>query len=238
MNSLALWIILIVCGYLLGSLPLSYLAGRSRGIDLRKHGTQQVGGGNLWRTTSKKLGLSVGVFDFFKGMLMVLIAWRLGLDAGQQLSVGLAVVVGHNWPVFLRFHGGRGIATSLGIIIVLPLINDSITPWPTIAFFVAAIVVITFTHRTPVPILIGMVMLPVISAIFRESISVTMGFLAMTLLVIIKRLTAQPAIEARKIGMGRLIWNRLLYDRDIGDRKAWVHRKQAAKKEETPGNGG
>jgi glycerol-3-phosphate acyltransferase PlsY len=225
---------LIIAAYLLGSVPLSYLAAKSRGVDLRKHGTQQVGGGNLWRMASKKLGLIIGIFDFFKGMLMVLIAWRLGLDAGEQLAVGLAAVVGHNWPVFLRFHGGRGIATSLGIIIILPLIND-ITPWASIAFFVAAIAVITFTHRTPVPIFTGMVMLPVFSAIFWESLSVTMGFLAMTLIVVIKRLTAQPATEARSIGMGRLLWNRLLYDRDIGDRKAWIHRQHVTKKEK-PGD--
>jgi glycerol-3-phosphate acyltransferase PlsY len=231
MNHIIIWILLIIGAYLVGSIPLSYLAGKSKGVDLRKHGTQQVGGGNLWRTASKKLGLTVGMWDFFKGMLVVLIAWRLGLDAGQQLAVGLGAVAGHNWPVFLHFHGGRGVATSLGIIIILPLINE-ITPWPTIAFFVAAIFVIIFTHRTPVPILIGMIMLPVFSAIFREDLAVTMGFLAMALMVIIKRLTAQPATEARTIGMGRLIWNRLLYDRDIGDRKTWVQRKHVPKKEE------
>jgi acyl phosphate:glycerol-3-phosphate acyltransferase len=228
MNSTVTWVLLIIGAYLLGSVPLSYLAGRSRGVDLRKHGTQQVGGGNLWRSASKKLGLAVGIFDFFKGMLVVLIAWRLGLDAGEQLAVGLAAVVGHNWPVFLRFHGGRGIATCLGIIIILPLIND-ITPWASIAFLVAAITVLIFTHRTPIPILVGMVMLPVFSAIFHETLSVTLGFVAMTLIVIIKRLTAQPATEARNIGMGRLLWNRLVYDRDIGDRKAWVHRRRVAR---------
>jgi glycerol-3-phosphate acyltransferase PlsY len=230
MDPMITWILLIIASYLVGSIPLSYLAGRSRGVDLRKHGTQQVGGGNLWRTASKRLGLTVGMFDFFKGMLMVLVAWRLGLEAGEQLAVGLAAVVGHNWPVFLRFHGGRGIATCLGIIIILPLIND-ITPWASVAFFAAAIITIIFTHRSPVPILVGMMMLPVFSAIFHEEISVTMGFVAMTLIVIIKRLTAQPAAEARTIGMGRLLWNRLLYDRDIGDRKAWIHRKRVVKKE-------
>jgi len=224
-----IWIILIVCSYLLGSVPSSYLAARSRGIDLRKDGTQQVGGGNLWRTTSRKLGLIVGIFDFFKGMLMVLIAWRLGLDAGQQLAVGLAAVVGHNWSVFLRFHGGRGVATSLGIIIILPLIND-ITPWATVAFFAIGAAVAVFTRRTPVPILVGMVILPIASAISREPLSVTIGFLAMALIIIIKRLTAQPATEARSIGMGHLLLNRLLFDRDIGDRTVWVHRKHVPKK--------
>jgi glycerol-3-phosphate acyltransferase PlsY len=229
MNATFTWILLIIAAYLLGSIPVSYLVGKSRGVDLRKHGTQQVGGGNLWRTASKRLGLTVGMWDFFKGMLMVLVAWRLDLDAGQQLAVGLGAVVGHNWPVFLRFHGGRGIATCLGIIIILPFVND-ITPWASVAFFAAAILTIIFTHRSPVPILIGMLMLPIVSAIFQESLSVIMGFLAMALIVIIKRLTAQPATEARTIGMGRLLWNRLLYDRDIGDRKTWVQRKRIAEK--------
>ncbi|MCK4863000.1 MAG: glycerol-3-phosphate acyltransferase [Dehalococcoidales bacterium] len=227
---MTIWIVLIICSYLLGSVPSSYLVARARGIDLRKDGTQQVGGGNLWRTTSRKLGLIVGIFDFFKGMLMVLIALKLGLDAGQQLAVGLAAVVGHNWPVFLRFYGGRGVATSLGIIIILPLIND-ITPWATIAFFAVGAAVITITRRSPVPIFVAMVILPITSAISREPLSVTMGFLAMALIIIIKRLTAQSAIEARNIGMGHLLLNRLLFDRDIGDRTTWVHRKHIPKKE-------
>jgi glycerol-3-phosphate acyltransferase PlsY len=227
---MTIWIVLIICSYLVGSIPSSYLVARSRGIDLRKHGSQQVGGGNLWRTTSRKLGLIVGIFDFFKGMLMILISWRLGLDAGQQLAVGLAVVVGHNWPVFLRFHGGRGIATSLGIIIILPLINE-ITPWATIAFFVIAAAVAAFTHRTPVPILVGMITLPIASALSGEPLSVTLGFVAMVLIIIVKRLTAQPAMESMNIGMGHLLLNRLLFDRDISDRTAWVHRKHTPEKE-------
>jgi glycerol-3-phosphate acyltransferase PlsY len=227
---MTIWIILIVASYLVGSIPSSYLAARSRGIDLRKNGTQQVGGGNLWRTTSRTLGLIVGIFDFFKGILMVLIAWRLGLDAGQQLAVGLAAVAGHNWPVFLRFHGGRGIATSIGIILVLPLIND-ITPWATVTFIVILVAGAVTIRSTPVPILVGLILLPVISAAFQELLSVTMGFLALVIIIIIKRLTAQPATEARNIGMGQLLLNRFFFDRDISDRKAWVHRKHVPKKE-------
>src|SRR4030043_2361119 len=130
------FVLLVLASYLLGSVPSSYLVARSRGIDLRKQGSGQVGAGNLWRPTSRKLGLFIGIFDFFKGMLMVLIAWSLGLEAGLQFAVGLAAVVGHNWPVFLRFHGGRGIATSLGIIIILPFINNDKSPWPSAAFMI------------------------------------------------------------------------------------------------------
>jgi glycerol-3-phosphate acyltransferase PlsY len=226
--------LLIIASYLVGSIPFSYIAARGRGVDLRKQGTQQVGGGNLWRTTSRKLGFFVGIFDLFKGALMVLIAWQLGLDAGQQFAVGLGAVIGHNWPVFLHFHGGRGIATSLGLIIILPIINmndTTITTWPLVAFFSVGFGGLAIARRTPVPILLGLILLPATSAVAREPLSLTMGYLAMVLILIIKRLTAQPSTEKRLTGIRRLLLTRLLFDRDIRDRSTWIHRKQAAKKE-------
>lgn len=229
MENWTLFIILIVVSYILGSIPASFLAARTRGIDLRKHGTRQVGGGNLFRTTSRRLGLAVSIFDFFKGILMVLIASRVGLDPGQQLAVGLAVVVGHNWPVFLRFHGGRGILTGGGIIIILPIIEE-VVPWSAVAFLIIVIGGAILFRSTPVPILVGVVLLPVISAIFLEPLAVTLGYLAMTLIIIIKRLTAQKPPEDIQGGMGRLLLNRLLYDRDISDRKAWMGTKQTSER--------
>jgi glycerol-3-phosphate acyltransferase PlsY len=224
--------ILIVVSYLLGSVPLSYLVARSRGIDLRKQGTHQVGGGNLWRTTSRKLGLTAGIIDFLKGALMVFIAWRLGLNAGQQLLVGLAAIIGHNWPVFLRFHGGRGIATTLGIIIILPCINiNEVTIWPLVAFLILALGSLAIIHRTPVPILIGLILMPIVSASVKEPLTVTLGYAAITLIIIIKRLIAQSSAEKRQIGMGQLLLNRFLFDRDISNRSDWVNRKHADKKE-------
>ncbi|MFA5307992.1 MAG: glycerol-3-phosphate acyltransferase [Dehalococcoidales bacterium] len=226
------FVILVAAAYLVGAMPLSYLAGRSRGIDLRKQGTQQVGGGNLWRTTSRALGLSIGIFDFFKGMMMIIIAWRVGLDPGLQFAVGLATVAGHNWPVFLRFHGGRGIATSLGIIIILPMLNtDEITTWPLVIFFTVGVAGLVIARRTPVPILLGLISLPVTSKVVDDPPSLTFAYLALLLIIVIKRLTAQKSSEKIQTGMGRVLWNRLLFDRDIRDRSAWVHRELPPKKE-------
>jgi glycerol-3-phosphate acyltransferase PlsY len=220
----AIWIILIICAYLLGSVPSSYLAARSRGIDLRKAGTSQVGGGNLWRTTSRKLGLAVGFFDFAKGMFMVWMAHLAGLDTGQQLVVGLASIIGHNWPVFLRFHGGRGIATTMGIVIILPVLND-IAPWPSV-IAVGAVVFVTILFRSsPLPVFFGAASLPVTTWIFQEKMAVIMSYLAVFLVIIIKRLIAQPSPESIQISRTRLLFNRLFFDRDIADRTAWVHRK-------------
>lgn len=226
------FILLLIAGYLLGSIPLSYLTARARGVDMRKQGTLQVGAGNLWRTTSRKLGLFVGIYDFLKGMLAVYVAKVAGLDAALQLFVGITVIVGHNWPVFLRFHGGRGVATMLGLIIILPSINlPDITPWPLIVFFAVAIAVLIVMHRTPVPILIGLIAMPIASAIAKEPVSLTMGYVALVLIIIIKRLTAQPGTEAVKSSIGEVLLNRFLFDRDVRDRGAWVHRKQTLDKD-------
>lgn len=226
------FVLLLIGGYILGSIPLSYLTARRRGVDIKKQGTQQVGAGNLWRTTSRKLGLFVGIYDFLKGMLMVFIAWKAGLDAGLQLFVGIAVIVGHNWPVFLRFHGGRGIAAALGLIIILPSINAAaISARPLIVFFAVAVAILIVARRTPVPILTGLISLPITSAIVGEPLSLTMGYLALVLIIIVKRLTAQPMTDAVKTGMGQVLLNRFLFDRDIRDRSAWVHRKHETDKE-------
>jgi len=215
------FVLLILAAYLLGSVPASYLAAKSRGIDLRQHGTKQLGGGNLWRTTSRKLGLLVGIFDFAKGLVMVWVAQFQGLDIGQQLAVGIAAIVGHNWPVFLRFHGGRGIATTMGIIMILPIIND-LTPWPTIVFWIILLAGIAIMRKTPIPILAGIISLPIVSWAFHASLPVTLGFLAIFLVIVIKRLTAQPSVETASISTGRLLFNRLLFDRDIRDREVWI----------------
>jgi acyl phosphate:glycerol-3-phosphate acyltransferase len=228
------FVLLLVAAYLLGSIPLSYLTARSRGVDIRKRGTQQVGTGNLWRTTSHKLGFFVGIYDFLKGMLMVYFSSLAGLEPALQLFTGIAVVIGHNWPVFLRFHGGRGIATALGLIIILPAINSAdidVTIWPMIFFFGIGVGTLVFFHRTAVPVLIATFSLPIVSAIAKEPLLLTMGYLALLLIVITKRLTAQSNTEAKKMNMGKVFFYRFFFDRDIRDRAAWVYRGRESGKD-------
>jgi acyl phosphate:glycerol-3-phosphate acyltransferase len=225
-----IWIILIIVAYFVGSIPLSYLLAKKRGVDLSKQGTHQVGAGNLWRITSRKLGLLVGAFDFFKGILMVIVSYNLDLDAGEQLVVGLAVIVGHNWPVFLRFHGGRGIATLLGLAVILPWINR-ISPWPSVIAIGFTVLMTIIYRSSPLPVLISAASLPLASWLFHSPVSVDTTYLAIFLVIVVKRLTAQPAPEKMQISRGRLIVNRLFFDRDIADRSAWVHRKHFDEKE-------
>jgi glycerol-3-phosphate acyltransferase PlsY len=227
------WIVLIVlmiCAYLLGSVPMSYLLGKRRGIDLRNQGTHQVGTGNLWRTTSRKLGIFVGLFDLFKGILMIGVAYCLGLDAGQQLIVGMMAMIGHNWPVFLHFHGGRGIAALAGLAIIIPILND-ISPWPTVIALGCTLGGTAILKSSPIPVLVSVISLPIANWLFGSPLDVVLAYVAIFLVVILKRLTAQAAPEKRIISRGRLIFNRLVFDRDIADGRAWVQRKHFDEKE-------
>ena len=224
---MAIWFaLLILVSYALGSLPLSYWGARlSRGIDLRQYGTGQVGTGNLWRMTcSWKIGLPVGLFDLSKGMLMVWVAKLIGLDIAQQLIAGMAAIVGHNWSVFLRFSGGRGIGTTIGVILILPLINGMV-PWGMITFLVIVAIGLLILRSSPVPIFCGMAAVPLASWLAHEPFAVTLGFLAIFLILVAKRLTVPLSTDANSISKKELLLNRLLFDRDIKDRKVWMYRK-------------
>jgi len=221
---MAIWFALILAAYLLGSVPVAYLAARfARGIDIRQYGTGHLGGGNLWRMTSWKLGLPVIVFDLGKGMLMVWAAQLLELSVAQQLVVGAAAVAGHNWSVFLRFGGGRGVATAMGVVLIIPIINE-MTPWPTITCLTCLVAGSVMLRSSPLPVLASVTLLPIVSAIY-EPLTTTLGFLTIFLIVVIKRLAAPGAAEATSISKKRMLLNRLLFDRDIMDRKAWMYRR-------------
>jgi len=222
---MAIWFALILAAYLLGSVPAAYLAAKLfYGIDIRQYGTGQVGGGNLWRMTSWRLALPVGIFDLSKGLAMVWVAELAGLGIAQQLVVGLAAIIGHNWPVFLGFNGGRGVGTAMGVILILPLINDEMTPWASVAYFSLLVGGTVLLRSSPLPVLAGVTALPLVSAFF-EPLPVTLGFLALFLILVIRRLTAPRVIEEIPVSRGRLLLNRLLFDRDIADRKLWMYRR-------------
>ena len=218
------FVLLILGAYLLGSVPAAYLVARlSRGIDIRQYGSGNVGVGNLWRMTSKWLAMPVIIFDLGKGMLMVWAAQLVGLSIAQQVTVGVAAIIGHNWPVFLRFSGGRGILTTLGVVLLLPLVNG-LMPWGIVVFGAITVAVIFIIRNVPLGVGAGITALPLVSWGLGRPISLTLGFLAMFLIMVIRRLAAPQPLDVASIGKKQLFLNRLLFDRDIRDRKAWIDR--------------
>ncbi len=111
-------------GYFLGSLPTGYLAGRLAGVDIRTVGSGNVGATNVTRTLGKRFGYPVFILDFAKGLAAVLIANLIAKTSQMtpnQMDLcvtvaGIASVTGHSYPVWLAFRGGKGVATSIGIL--------------------------------------------------------------------------------------------------------------------------
>ena len=132
---------ILLASYLLGSVPSGLLISKSRGLDIREHGSKNIGATNVWRVMGKKWGLLAFICDTAKGWLAVTLGVALALRfpvtehllhgktalhflpadyAG--ITAALGCILGHNFPVWLRFKGGKGVATSLGVIIgMMPL---------------------------------------------------------------------------------------------------------------------
>jgi glycerol-3-phosphate acyltransferase PlsY len=118
MTRAALW---LAASYLVGAIPTSYLAGRVfRGIDLREHGSRNLGATNLYRTLGWRYAIPVGLFDIAKGAVPVLLfAPRVSDSQLFALGCGLAAVVGHVFSVFVGWRGGKGVATAAGVMLGL-----------------------------------------------------------------------------------------------------------------------
>src|SRR5690349_7918868 len=112
----------LVGSYLVGAIPTSFLAGKVvRGIDLREHGSKNLGATNVYRVLGAKVAVPVGLFDVFKGAVPVLwIAPALGPDwSSWPLICGIAAILGHVFSVFVGFKGGKGVATAGGVVLAL-----------------------------------------------------------------------------------------------------------------------
>ncbi len=129
----------IICSYLIGSIPTAYIFGKLyKGIDIRQHGSGNVGATNVFRVLGKKPGIIVLLLDILKGVVAVtVIADIFGLtQVIYRLILALGVVSGHNWTIFLKFKGGKGIATSLGVLIGLTIKIVSIRPVLLLTLFI------------------------------------------------------------------------------------------------------
>jgi len=112
--------IAIISSYIIGSIPTAYIMGRLRkGVDIRKVGSRNMGAMNVIYFVGMPEGITVLLFDVAKGIVAVLIARLLGAPTIIEFAAGAAAVIGHNFPVFLKFYGGRGGATAIGVLLFL-----------------------------------------------------------------------------------------------------------------------
>lgn len=142
--------LLILCGYVLGSVPTGILVGWTRGVDVREVGSGNIGTANVLRAAGKWAAVATLAGDMLKGMIPVLIARAFTDNAWILAGVGLAAVAGHCWPVFLRFKGGKGVATGAGTSIGLaPLVGLGL-----FAFWWAVVLVSRYTSLGAIAVMV------------------------------------------------------------------------------------
>ncbi len=154
------WLLIAVGSYLIGSIPAGYLAGRMCGLDLRTHGSGNIGATNALRVLGKPWGYAVFLVDFLKGLIPVLLAddWstRIGLIQPRSAPAAIAalcLLLGHNFPVWLGFKGGKGIASSAGVMVAL-------FPVAFLTSMVGWLVVFTITRYVSLASIVAALVLP------------------------------------------------------------------------------
>jgi len=224
------FILLAIGAYLLGSVPAAYLAVKwSRGIDIRTVGTGKVGAANVLKSGAPKwIVLPVAVFDIGKGAVAVWVAQLVGLSAAQQITVGLFAIIGHNWPIYLKFKSsGRGIFCSLGVITMIS--------WKLGLIILIVPYLFAPVRQVALGVFIVLLSLPFLSYFLAaplgivEKLSVTIGFIALSFMALSKRVVAGRNEISKDEHLGALLLNRLLFDRDITDRRLWIQRKTIRK---------
>jgi glycerol-3-phosphate acyltransferase PlsY len=106
-----------VAGFLSGSLPFGYFAGRMRGMDIREHGSGNIGATNVIRVLGKGIGIPVFVLDLLKGLVPVLVMKGLGAESWVWVLTGMCAILGHMFTPWLGFKGGKGVATAAGVLL-------------------------------------------------------------------------------------------------------------------------
>ena len=212
-------------GYLVGSIPTAYLAGRwVKGIDLRQYGSGSIGGSNVAAHVGKAYFVPVVAFDLLvKGTTTVLLARAMGLGEGLQAMAGLAAVSGHNWSLYMRLAGGRALSTAAGVLLILAPVELS---------FCAVIAGIGWllSRSTALWVGIAMALLPLWAWLLDESTEVVLFSLGLVGLMALKRLEANRMKRPQGVPWHLLLARRLVHDRDVGTREEWT--------EQSPGAGG
>ena len=201
--------LVIIIGYLLGSIPSAYIATRlAKGRDVRQLGGGNVGSFNVLREVGPWAALAVGIGDFGKGAAAVAIAlWVLPVSTPFVLLAGLASVIGHNWMIFLKFSGGKGMGTTLGALAVLLPVYGY---WPGLLILLGVTLVpFVITRNLALSMGICLVALPFITWLGMKSAIGTIMAVILGLIIAIKFLpTAQAALAKSKSTRDFILSNR------------------------------
>jgi glycerol-3-phosphate acyltransferase PlsY len=172
--------LLILLAYLCGSFPTGVLLARAQGVDLRKVGSGNVGATNVGRALGRKWGVVVLIVDAAKGFLPVWLAKVLGLSPWVLAAVGLAALLGHAFSVFMRFSGGKSVATSLGAALAM-------SPLAALGCFAVYVLLVVVLRISSVGSMVGVLVFPLLVWLVGPRLPAYYAFgIAAALLVILR----------------------------------------------------
>jgi len=169
----------VIFAYLLGSVPTGYILGSLAGVDVRKAGSGNVGATNVARVVGKRHGIFTLVADIAKGLVPVVIALYLGLTSTATALVGVVAFLGHLYPVFLRFQGGKGVATALGVFLGL-------SPWATLVLMPIFVLVILATRVVSLSSMVAAACAPIVFWLLTSSPILTGTSVFIALMIILR----------------------------------------------------
>ena len=154
------FIIAAALSYILGSIPNGLILGKGIwGVDLRQHGSGNIGATNAWRTIGKAGGISIFALDLLKGAISAYLGLHLGGGELAGIVCGLLAIAGHSWSIFLGFKGGKGVATGLGVIATL-------MPWVTLIVFAVWFAIVKVTGYVSLGSVVGAILVPILAIVF------------------------------------------------------------------------
>ena len=181
MKEIVIWSCWLIGAYLIGAIPFGYLIGKMRGVDVRTVGSKNIGATNVYRTVGHKWGFLAFFCDFLKGFLPAFFALRYASSANANLPVcvGLACVIGHTLTVFMKFRGGKGVATAFGMMVAL-------ATWPALLAFAVFVVTVWLSHYISLGSMLAAATLAVLVWLFPCLLAVRVIAVLVAVFVIVK----------------------------------------------------
>jgi len=207
-NEVITGFVAIIIAYLLGSIPAAYIVTRLvTGKDIRRLGSGNAGGNNVYRYVGLRAAIPVAIFDVGKGTAAVAIAhWLLGVPLFEPhlfvLLAGIAVVAGHTWSVYLKFNGGNGLSATIGALAI-------IMPWELLIVIVLLLILKVITRNLVLSVNISLLSVP-ISAWFLEKEWLYVGFCIVLIIMLVLNFAPQIKADLAKAGSGQNFFAELL----------------------------
>ncbi|HDO21828.1 MAG TPA: glycerol-3-phosphate 1-O-acyltransferase [Nitrospirae bacterium] len=171
--------LLAISAFLTGSIPVGLIVARSKGIDIRTKGSGNIGATNILRNIGKKEALITLIGDISKGVIPVLVAWKFFPDDTRVGIIGLSAIAGHDFSIFLKFRGGKGVATSLGVLLAY-------SPFAALATAAIWIIVLVISKISSLSAILAFLLLPLTIFIIDNTEGKFLISLIIAALIIIK----------------------------------------------------